>query len=260
MAKKHPTDITILPNVRKLFIPSTPEHILIEADLSGADALVVAREAKDFALETDIVSGVDLHSKNAEDIFGQEFTQLPKGSAQRYQLRQQTKQGVHATNYGAFARTIAIILGWSTARANTFQTNWFRHHPGIYEWHRRTERQLSKDRTITNAFGYRIVYFDRLDGLLGQALAWVPQSTVAEVCFQGALRVEDQCPWADIRLQVHDSLLIQVHRSIFPDCIFDLEEALTNPIPYRPVELIIPWKLKASAKSWGDMEDIALVA
>lgn len=256
MAKNHPTSITILPNVRKLFIPSTPDDILIEADLSGADALVVAREAKDFELEQDIVSGIDLHSKNAEDIFGLEFTSLAKGTPQRYQLRQQVKQGVHATNYGAVARTLAVILGWSISRADTFQTRWFSRHPGIYDWHRRTERQLSKDRTIRNAFGYRIIYFDRLDGLLGQALAWVPQSTVAETCFQGALRVEEQCPWADLRLQVHDSLLIQVKRNIFPDCIEELNKALRNPVPYKPIELVIPWKLKASPRSWGDMEEI----
>ena len=251
-------EITILPNVRKLFIPSSPNHVLIEADLSGADALVVAREAKDHQLETDIVNGVDLHSKNAGDIFGTEFTALDKASPQRHQLRQQTKQGVHATNYGAVARTLALILGWPISRADTFQTRWFSHHPGIYEWHRRTERQLSKDRTIRNAFGYRIIYFDRLESLLGQALAWVPQSTVAETCFRGALRVEEKCPWADLRLQVHDSLLIQVHKSAFPDCIEELSAALHNPIPYKPLALVIPWKLKASTKSWGDMEDIKL--
>lgn len=254
MAKQHPTEIVTLPNIRKMFIPD-PDHVMIEADLSGADALVVAREANDKELESDIIAGIDLHSKNATDLFGTEFTRLEKLSPARYQLRQQTKQGVHATNYGAFARTLAQILGWSVIRADTFQRTWFSKHPGIYEWHRRTERQLSKDRTIRNAFGYRIVYFDRIDGLLPQALAWLPQSTVAETCFQGALGVEKMCPWADLRLQVHDSLLMQVHKSIFPACIPELKAALYNPIPYNP-PLIIPWKIKASAKSWGDVEEL----
>ena len=229
---------------------------MIEADLSGADALVVAREAGDEELENDIVSGIDLHSKNARDLFGAEFSLLDEKDPRRYALRQQTKQGVHATNYGAIARTLAIILGWTTARADTFQLNWFRRHPGIYEWHRRTERQLSKDRTITNAFGYRIIYFDRLDALLGQALAWVPQSTVAETCFRGALRLEAMCPYVDLRLQVHDSLIFQVPFAAFPHYIPQIKKALHNPIPYPNRPLIIPWKLKASARSWGDMEEI----
>jgi DNA polymerase I-like protein with 3'-5' exonuclease and polymerase domains len=228
---------------------------MIEADLSGADALVVAREAGDKELENDIISGIDLHSKNATDLFGSEFTRLEKTSPARYQFRQQTKQGVHATNYGAIARTLALILGWPLVRADLFQRTWFSKHPGIYDWHRRTERQLSKDRTIQNAFGYRIIYFDRIESLLGQALAWVPQSTVAETCFRGALEVEKKCPWADLRLQVHDSLLMQVHKSIFPACIPELKAALHNPVPYDP-PLIIPWKISASAKSWGDVEEL----
>jgi len=242
-----------------MFIPD-PDHIMIEADLSGADALVVAREAGDKELEDDILSGIDLHAKNATDLFGAEFDRLEKSSPLRYQLRQQTKQGVHATNYGALARTLAGILGWTVVRADTFQRTWFSRHPGIYDWHRRTERQLSEDRTIRNAFGYRIIYFDRIDGLLPQALAWLPQSTVAETCFQGAMRVEKMCPWANIRsqgllLQVHDSLLMQVHKSIFPSCIPELKKALHNPVPYSP-PLIIPWKISASAKSWGDVEEL----
>lgn len=228
---------------------------MLEADLSGADALVVAREAGDEELENDIVSGVDLHSKNAADIFGEEFTRLDKGP-RRHALRQEVKQGVHATNYGAVARTLAIILGWTTARANNFQYKWFSKHPGIYEWHRRTERQLSTDRTVTNAFGYRIIYFDRIESLLGQALAWVPQSTVAETCFRGGLNLEKMCPWVDMRLQVHDSLLFQVPERMFPDCLGAIKRALHNEIPYPGRPLVIPWKLKASPKSWGDMEDI----
>lgn len=255
MAKKHPVEITTLPNIRKLFIPD-PGFVLVEADLSGADALVVAREANDMELENDIVSGIDLHSKNAGDLFGQDFLRLEKTSPARYELRQSCKQGVHATNYGALARTLALILGWTVDRADTFQRRWFSRHPGIYNWHRGTERQLSKNRTITNAFGFRIIYFDRIESLLPQALAWVPQSTVAITCFKGALQVQKKCPWADIRLQVHDSLLFQIHKSNYPQCIPELNETLKNPVPYPDRPLIIPWKLKASDKSWGDVEEI----
>jgi DNA polymerase I len=254
VAKKHPVNITTLPNVRKIFIPD-PGFTIIEADLSGADALVVAREANDLELERDITSGIDLHSKNATDLFGEEFTRLPKG-ALRHELRQSTKQGVHATNYGAVARTLAIILGWTITRADTFQRRWFTKHPGIYEWHRRTERQLSEDRTIRNAFGYRRVYFDRIESVLGQALAWTPQSTVAETCFRGGLRVR-KLSYVQLLLQVHDSLVFQLPTPLVREKLPEIKRALENPVPYPDRPLVIPWKLKASAKSWGDCEDIA---
>lgn len=254
MAKVHPTDITTLPNIRKIFIPD-PGYVILEADLSGADALVVAREANDLELETDIISGIDLHSKNAGDLFPDLFPKLQKGSAKRHELRQSTKQGVHATNYGAVAKTLAQILGWNIREADTFQTRWFTRHPGIYQWHRRTERQLSKDRTIHNPYGYRRIYFDRIESVLPQALAWTPQSTVAETCMRGWARLIE-LSYVEMLLQVHDSLVFQIPEALFPSKVAEISRALHNPIPYPDRPLIIPWKIKASRKSWGDCEEI----
>src|SRR5258707_14699914 len=109
MAKRHPTEVVILPNIQKMFIPDL-DHVMIEADLSGDDALIVATEEDDKKLENDIISGIDPHSKNTAELFGPEFPRLDKAPPIRYQLRQHTKQGVHATNYGAVARTLAQIL------------------------------------------------------------------------------------------------------------------------------------------------------
>lgn len=259
MSKKHPVDITTLPNVRKLFIPD-PGYVMCEADLSGADALVVAKEANDAELMQDIISGIDLHSKNATSLFGAQFTSLAKESPARYELRQQVKQGVHATNYGALARTLALILGWTVTQAERFQRTWFKLHPGIEGWQLRTAAGLHQSRSVTNAYGYRIIYFDRIDAVLPQALAWLPQSTVAETCFRGILQAEDACPWVDSLMQVHDSFLFQVPVHRHPDGLIAVMKALRNAIPYKPEPLIIPWKMSSSHLSWGDCEEIKLAA
>lgn len=240
-----------LPNVRKLFIPDKG-MVIFDADLAGADAQVVAAEADDKPLLKAFKEGLDVHSNNAEALFGTAFTSL-QGVARKAK-RQQCKQGVHGTNYGASARTLAQILGWSIRDTESFQRRWFALHPGIRTWHERTEHQLQRDRTASNAFGYRIIYFDRIDALLPQALAWVPQSTVALVCFKGALRLKRELPWVDILLQVHDSLVFQVptHRA---DSLDLLARTLEVPIPY-PNPLTIAWGLSRSEKSWGDCKKV----
>jgi DNA polymerase I len=245
------SDKLILPNVRKLFIPDKG-MMLFDADLAGADAQVVAAEADDTALLKAFKDGLDVHSSNAEALFGTAFTSL-NGNARKAK-RQQCKQGVHGTNYGASARTLAQILGWRVAEADSFQRRWFALHPGIRTWHDRTELNLRTSRTASNKFGYRIVYFDRIESLLPQALAWIPQSTVALVCFKGALRLKRELPWVDILLQVHDSLVFQVpmHRA---DEFEKIATTLEVPIPY-PNPLTIAWSLSRSTKSWGDCEKV----
>jgi DNA polymerase I len=240
-----------LPNIRKLFVPD-PGFVIFDADLAGADAQVVAAEARDFDLLAAFKGGLDVHVKNATDLWGKAFTAL-EGAA-RYRRRQQCKQAVHGTNYGASPRTLASILGWSLPEADNFQKSWFRLHPGIREWHSRVEDNLRRERKATNKFGYRILYFDRIDALLPQALAWIPQSTVALTCFRGALALEAQCPYVEILLQVHDNLVFQVPHA-FANRTNEIATALRNPIPYDP-PLIIDWKLSRSASSWGECEEI----
>jgi DNA polymerase-1 len=240
-----------LPNVRKLFVPD-PGYMLFDADLAGADAQVVAAEAKDLDLLKAFKEGLDVHSKNATELWGTAFTSLAEGA--RYRKRQQCKQAVHGTNYGAHPKTLSTILGWSVREAEVFQSRWFSLHPGIKDWHRGVEAELRTNRVARNRFGYRIIYFDRIDALLPQALAWIPQSTVALCAFKGALQLERACPEVEILLQVHDSIVFQVPFA-FAENVNRFTEALSVPIPYDP-PLNIAWGLARSEKSWGDCEKV----
>lgn len=246
----------VLPNVRKLFIPD-PGYGIFEADLSGADAQVVAWEAEDEDLKAAFRAGLDVHSKNAEDMWGTAFTSLPLDSSLRYKKRQNNKVAVHLTNYGGTARTLAITQGWTVHEAETFQKRWFSIHPGIRNnFHGKVRSCLNSNKTISNALGFRRVFFDRADACFGEALAWIPQSTVALVTFYGGLKLERACPLVEILLQVHDSLVFQcplarIYKSR------EILDGLSFSVPY-PDPLTIPWTLTYSEKSWGDCEKVKL--
>lgn len=242
----------MLPNVRKLFIPDRGK-LIVEADLKGADAQVFAKETGDEALLEDFRQKRDIHSDNAAFMFGEQFTSAPPDSHLRYTLRQQCKHSVHAThNVGSFMALVRHpSIAWSPPQAKRFQSYWFTKHPGIPTYFEKMQRQLETTRRAVNRFGYRIVYFDRIDALLPQAIPWVNQSTVAECTFRGALKLEE-LPWIEILLQVHDSLVFQIpiHRHS-PGNMELIEKTLEVPVPY-PEPLVIPWNIKSSPTSWGD--------
>ena len=240
----------LLPNIRRLFIPD-PGYVILDVDLAGADAQVVAWEAEDEDLKAAFRAGLKVHEKNATDIWGDLYTGLPPGHL-RDRLYKQTKVCVHATNYIGSARTIAITQGWPVQKAADFQRRWFSLHPGIKRWHQRVERSLESSRKVVNAFGFHVVYFDRIDTILPEAVAWGPQSTVATTCFKGALQLRDRLPWVQILLQVHDSLVLQIPRARIKDLLL-VRDALLNPIPYSD-PLVIQWGLALSPRSWGEVE------
>lgn len=176
-----------------------------------------------------------------------------RGNVKKHKKYQNCKQGIHATNYGVTAKTLAITLGWPIATTQEFMRKWFALHPNIPGlWHAKVENELSTKRSASNAFGYRIIYFDRLENCYTEALAWGPQSTVGIVCSRGGVLVRRALPWVDVLLQVHDELVIQFPWR-YEDRLTQLRDALKVEIPY-PDPLVIPWKLAMSRESWGHCE------
>jgi len=245
-----------LPNIRKFFIPDAG-HIIVDADLSGADAQVVAAEAEDERLLEAFREGKSVHVMNVRDVFSHKVKgwsdEAIKATNHSNGIYYNCKRAVHGTNYGGSARAIAAATNWTIFEAEDFQRNWFGAHPGIYNWHRRTEQQLATNRTVSNRFGFRRVYFDRVEGLLPEALAWVPQSTVALVTDTAALRLwEQKRDFVQILMQVHDSLVFQIPMSKRNE-LPGLLDLMLVEIPYDP-PLTIPWGHKSSTVSWGDCE------
>lgn len=235
-------DALVLPNIRSIFIPDEG-YTFFDMDLDRADLQVVAWESGEAEFKQMLREGVDMHTENAKAL----------GIT-----RQLAKSWVHGTNYGGGPRTMAKNCGLTVHVADQMRKRWFAIHPGIYAWHQRTEHMLKTKRYVENKFGYRRYYFDRVEGLLPEALAWVPQSTVACVINRAWLNIFNTLGGrgngeVEILLQVHDSLAGQIPTAKASELIPLIKSAAEVTIPYDD-PLVIPTGIKASAKSWGDCE------
>ncbi|MDE0330983.1 MAG: DNA polymerase [Nitrospinae bacterium] len=239
------------PNVRKFYIPDTG-CALAEFDMSGADAQVVAAEAEDTEMLDKLQAGVKLHAEASEEFFG--TAKQPYYDA--------CKRRIHATNYGGSAEAVhRALLGLygseytSIQTEREFQAFWFDRHPGIRKWQKRVDQDIQTSRGVRNKFGNRILYFDRIENLLKEALAWIPQSTVGLNCVRGALKFQEEFPFAKVKLQVHDSVLVQFPRRY--EHMLPKMAAMFNSL-YVPYDrkLYIPWNCKWSIVSWGDAEPV----
>jgi DNA polymerase len=264
-AKGLPEPEFILPNIRRLFIPDEGYYIL-DWDLDRADLQVVVKEAKDEDLMLLMREGIDMHLANAQVLFKLPYTIddlrdpqfVERASKEYYWQRQMSKIFVHGTNYGGSHRTMARHCEISEADAFAMQQRWFEAHPGIKEWHARTEYQLMQDRTVSNALGYKRFFFERIEGILPEALAWIPQSTVACVINRGLKNIDDNLSKnVELLLQVHDSLVMQAPVELVTrtKLLSQIKEQLTIEIPYE-TPLIIPVNCKMSDKSWGDVKSV----
>ena len=143
--------------------------------------------------------------------------------------------------------------------ADAFQTRWFAAHPKIAKWQERIKIQLMTKRYVENAFGYKRYYFERIEELLKEALAWIPQSTVAIATNLLILKLDK-----DPEIQKRDiQLLLQTHDSTnFQWPSYQTEWIKANyktymqiEVPY-PTPLIFVPSMKYSDKSWGDCKEV----
>ena len=242
---KHTHSGRPLPNLRSTIVPD-PGYTLFNCDLERADLQVVAWEAEDDQLKAMLREHVDIHTENAKDLWG--VTQPTE------QQRHFGKQFVHLTNYGGKSRTAAMHCKITVHQADLLQRRWLQIHPGILEWHRRTDAALLGTRTVRNQYGYRRVYFDRVEGLLPEALAWVPQSTVAILISLQQMAIEAELGNdVTILMQGHDSLVGQ-YRTCDEDRVLRIMHKASQIVTPYPDPLYIPLELATSTSSWGEVE------
>lgn len=243
-----------LPQVRKMFIPDK-DHFFLEADLAGADARVAAWECggafRDDFLGTAERPPVKIHIETMKYCYPREYALDPRHEPQYTRC----KNKAFGTIYGGKPPTISAESGSPLHVVKLFQPWFLRKYPSIPAWHERIEHQIQTKRTVQNAFGYRWIIFDRIDGMLPKALAWIPQSTVAIACFRGILQVRKQVPLARFKLQVHDSGLFQLPLTSWPESLYEVEDVLRVQVPY-PEPLKMPWEIKVSARSWGHCKPV----
>ena len=247
-------------NLRKCIVPP-PGSLYFDCDLERADLQVVVWEAEDESLKRVMRDGADIHLVNTielYDIAGIPYDECFESHPNYWDhigrvdaLRKRGKRFVHLTDYGGKARTCATACGITVHAAEMAQRRWFGLHPGIAEWHRATQARLTATRTVTNRFGYRRVYFDRIDSVLPEALAWVPQSTVALVIAEVHRRF-DFIDGVEVQIQCYDSLAGCLREDKLSHALPLMHEASRVIVPYRD-PLVIPLGLKVGP-SWGEVK------
>lgn len=247
------------PNIRSMFVPD-PGYTFFDLDLDRADLQVVVWEADDPMLKAALRMGVDIHLMNAFSLAGKDPPPLDElvethprygdHRGPRKHAREFAKVFCHGTNYGGQPRTMSAHTGRTIAEIDRTQRLWFGAHPGIQRWHNRVKDQVTRFRFIENRFGYRWHIFDRIDSIIPEAIAWIPQSTVSIVINRIWRALYDRLPAVQVLLQVHDSLAGQLPTAMGATLLPQMRSYSQIPIQY-PDPLVIPTGIKLSDRSWG---------
>lgn len=244
----------VLPNVRKLYIPDEG-MTFFDGDLSKADLRVVVWESDCREMKAMLAEGRDPYIETAREFYRDPTISKynPDGTENiRYD---NFKRFSHGTHYLGTPQGLSKRIGLTVHEAERTQKWYFGKYPAIKTWQEQFIEEIKRTRMVRNKFGYQRRYFGRIDdSTFREAVAWLPQSTVAILINKIWAAIEDELPsdlGIEILLQVHDSLDGQFPTERAEECKAGILRVSQITIPYED-PLVIPFALKTSTVSWGD--------
>lgn len=256
----------ITPEMREMFI-ADEGMILGYADLEQAESRGVAYLSEDEAYIQACESG-DLHTMVCREIWPNEGwtgdLQKDKELAESimfdvlHTLRFMAKTSGHSTNYLISAGSLARKNKMSKDEITNFQYEYMRRYPGIPAWHTMVSALLQSRRTIINALGRKRTFFGRVkdDATLRKAVAYGPQSLVADILNLGLLRIFSRLE-CDARLiqvlgQIHDAVLFQTREEDLDRVVPLVTDLMTIPLTIHGRRMVIPVEVKVGY-DWKNM-------
>ena len=242
------------PNIREMFIPDQ-EHTMFDTDLSKADVNIVAWEGDVKELKAILKAGGDPYIEAAREYYRDPTIVKLRADGSVHPKYDQFKRFGHGTNYLGTPQGLSQRIGLTVHEVDRAQKWYFGKFPGIKSWHERVIGEIKTRRYVENIFGNRRYYFDRIDdSVFREAIAWIPQSTVALYINRIWLNLWNYYQWIWVLLQVHDSLVGQFPSYRKNEALAALKAASNVVLPYPDDPLVIKVGVKTSEKSWGDCE------
>jgi DNA polymerase I-like protein with 3'-5' exonuclease and polymerase domains len=220
------------------------------------------------------VDGVfDCHRALAADMFGIPYDEVPTfdhvdvsagkivegledhAPTQRY-IAKRCRHGLnYRMNWPKLAETANLSLRDAERAYNVYH----RLTPQLRQWWDKLTAEVTKNKTLFNAYGRRLVIIERItDEALESIVAFKPQSTIGDKVSRVIYQSEEDDEWPEhsrIVLNIHDALVAVAPLDKIKTCLRIMKRYAEEPLYIHGRELIVPADLKQSVPIRWEMDE-----
>ena len=229
--------------IRKAFIPSDDEHLLLSADYSQVELRLMAHLSGDESLIAAFEHGEDVHAATAARLFGKEVAEVDSDE------RRKAKTANFGIIYGISAFGLSQRLDIPRKEAKEIIEGYFASYPHVKEYMDRVVEEAKRDGYVSTIFGRRRYLNDIASrnavarGLAERNAVNAPiQGSAADIMKIAMIRVSRRFREEGIRskviLQVRDELVVDMLRSEQERVIAIVTEAMESAAALR-VRLVV---------------------
>ena len=238
--------------IRKMFVPRKG-YVLVDADYSQIELRVLAHIANDPVMKNAFITGQDIHTATAAQVFGVEPAEVTPLQ------RRHAKAVNFGIVYGISEFSLAEDIGVSRYQAKDYIDSYLNNYHGVRDYMKQVVDDARKTGYTTTLYGRKRYIpeltssnFNIRQGAERIALNTPIQGTAADLIKLAMIRVDralkEHYPKARLLLQVHDELIVECPEEIAPDVA-----ALVSTQMEETASLAVPLLAEAKwGKSWYD--------
>ncbi len=220
--------------LREFFV-AEQNKVLVDADYSQIELRVLASISKDQNMINAFLSGTDIHTVTASQVFGMPVNMVTPT------MRSHAKAVNFGIVYGIGAFSLSKDIGVTRKEADSYIKSYLATYPQIDLYMKNTIEKARLDGFVTTLFGRRR-YLPELSSSNGMLRAFgervarnAPiQGTAADIIKLAMIRVfnrlEKEIPTASLILQVHDELIVECEAKDAEAVQKCLEEEMENAV------------------------------
>ncbi len=243
--------------IRKVFVPSKEDHLLLAADYSQIELRILAHMSGDKNMQEAFLEGQDIHAHTASEVFGVPLQNV------NGEMRRAAKAVNFGIVYGISGFGLSRNLGIPRDQAEAYIQGYFARYPGVKRWIESTIEQARKDGFVTTILGRRR-YLPDLHSrnhpvrqfAERTAMNTPIQGSAADLIKLAMVRIGRELERAGSRavmlLQVHDELIFEVPQNEIMLTGLMIREIMQNAIKFN-VPIVVDLK---AGPNWCDMESI----
>jgi len=203
--------------IRKAFVPSSDDYLILSADYSQIELRLMAHMSKDESLLEAFHQGEDIHTATASKIF-----KVPLNEVTREQ-RSRAKTANFGMIYGISAFGLSQRLGISRTEAKELIDGYFATYKGVKDYMDSCTRNAREIGWVSTIFGRKRYLADinsnngTVRGLAERNAINAPiQGSAADVVKIAMIRIHQQLNQQNLKskmiIQVHDELVLDVYK------------------------------------------------
>lgn len=235
---------------REMFIPSSKDYVIVESDYGKGEIWCAYAESKDPTMLEDLMSE-DYHSKVAADTQG---LKLEPGEQAPKEARRVAKITTFGVMYAIEKNSLSKQIKRSVLEAQIYIERFYRRYPTYTKYVDSIKNTVLKVGELVSNTGRkrRFIILDSGVRALKQAINYPIQSALGDLTEISYIELHNEFKRRNLRayvlLQVHDSLVFEVHKDDYDEAVKLIHEVMTKVryknYPRLPIEI-------SSGINWG---------